>query len=159
MSAGSFQAARCLPALADHGAGAVVLMANALTLRRVDGSSTGAAYLCRKVAARLRVPCPESRKLGDLCEAVGVDPRDLDCRLALARSRVPTLCVNSMNDPVVPRSVAPALLRIAHANRNVSVWITRRGGHLGWVGPLGRRYAVRGSLDFVAGALGLRGKN
>jgi pimeloyl-ACP methyl ester carboxylesterase len=150
MSTGSFQAARCLPALADNGASAVVLMANALTLERVDRLSPGWAvkYVCRKIASRLGVPRPESDRLGDLCAAVGVDPKELDCRESLAGARIPTLCINSANDPVVPSCVARALASIAAGNGFVRVSITRSGGHLGWVGFLGRRYAVRRALDF-----------
>jgi predicted alpha/beta-fold hydrolase len=77
-----------------------------------------------------------------------VDPKELDCRESLAGARIPTLCINSANDPVVPSCVARALASIAAGNGFVRVSITRSGGHLGWVGFLGRRYAVRRALDF-----------
>ena len=150
MSAGSFQAARCLPMLADGGAHAVVLLANALTLERVELSPRWAVErLCRKISSFLGVPCPGSNRLSDLCAAVGVDPKELDCREALAGARIPTLCVNSRNDPVVPGCVEGALAAIAARNGLVRVWSTPGGGHLGWVGVLGRRYAVEKSLDFL----------
>ena len=153
LSTGSFQAARCLRSLAGNGAGAVVLMANALTLARVERQASPgvAAYLCKKISARLGVPCPESYSLSRLCASVGVPPGDLDCSRFLLESRVPTLCINSMNDPAVCGTVVPALSSIASRNRNVRVWVTANGGHLGWVGVLGRRYAIQRALDFVAG--------
>lgn len=152
MSTGSFQAARCLHALAENGACGVVLMANALTLEHVDRhSSPGSTrYICNKISSHLRIPCPRSKKLSDLCTALGVDPRQLDCRCFLLESKIPTLCINSMNDPVVPKCVLPILKRIAARNKNIRVWGTLNGGHLGWVGLLGRRYAIQRSLDFVA---------
>lgn len=153
MSTGSFQAARCLPSLAENGARAVVLMANALTLEHVDClATTGTVrYMCKKISSHLGVPCPRSQRLSALCKALGVDPRELDCRDSLVESRIPTLCINSMNDPVVPKCVLPMLKSIAAKNENVRVWGTSNGGHLGWVGLLGRRYAIQRSLDFVAG--------
>lgn len=52
---------------------------------------------------------------------------------ALGTVSVPTLCLASLDDPLIPEDVPRATLEASRSNPNVWHVATERGGHLGWM--------------------------
>jgi predicted alpha/beta-fold hydrolase len=74
---------------------------------------------------------------------------NLSCVEELLCCSRPTLLINSRNDPVVPKQCLDIGDSIAHANPHVASVTTARGGHLGFVGGDGKRWAYDVALEFL----------
>ena len=72
----------------------------------------------------------------------------LSCVDEIAKARSPTLLVNSRNDPLVPACCVALGESLARNTALVSSVTTPRGGHVGFVGPGGRRWAYELALEF-----------
>ena len=72
----------------------------------------------------------------------------LSCVDELAKARSPTLLLNSRNDPLVPACCVALGESLARNTALVSSVTTPRGGHVGFVGPGGRRWAYELALEF-----------
>jgi hypothetical protein len=80
-------------------------------------------------------------------------PEDLSCVRELLDARAPTLLVNSRNDPLVPDSCVEIGEAIAAEGGLVACVTTHRGGHLGFVGRGGQRWAFEAALGFLESAV------
>jgi hypothetical protein len=69
-----------------------------------------------------------------MAQTTGVDPvqflHDTGCTKAIAGIRVPLLCLNARDDPLLPADYLP--IDEAKASKHVVMVVTERGGHLGW---------------------------
>lgn len=74
----------------------------------------------------------------------------LSCVEQISKARSPTLLVNSRNDPLVPVCCVDLGESLARNTALVSSVTTPRGGHVGFVGPEGRRWAYELALEFCA---------
>ncbi|GAB4247072.1 MAG: alpha/beta fold hydrolase [Acidobacteriota bacterium] len=70
----------------------------------------------------------------------------------LDRIAVPTLVIHALDDPILP--VAPLRSEAFHGNPHLALWLTRRGGHVGFIertpsGP-DRAWAENRAVEFFA---------
>lgn len=80
-------------------------------------------------------------------------PDDLSCVRELLDARAPTLLVNSRNDPLVPDRCLEIGESIAAGSWNVACVTSPRGGHLGFAGRDGKRWAFEVALGFLESAV------
>jgi pimeloyl-ACP methyl ester carboxylesterase len=113
-----------------------------------NGYDFGEAMRRMHPLARARV----ARRVGK--KALGsASPEDLSCVRELLDARAPTLLVNSRNDPLVPDSCLEIGDAIASEGGRVACVTTHRGGHLGFVGRDGKRWAFEVALGFLESAV------
>jgi predicted alpha/beta-fold hydrolase len=80
--------------------------------------------------------------------------RDQSSVDALEQVRVPLMCMNAMDDPLVPRELSNLELRASLKNPCIVAVATQTGGHLGWVDrPAGEAWSTRVGTAFLAGVL------
>lgn len=94
-----------------------------------------------------------ARRIGKMTP-VASSPEDLSCVRELLDARAPTLLVNSRNDPLVPDSCVEIGEAIAAEGGHVASVTTHRGGHLGFAGRGGKRWAFEVALGFLESAVG-----
>ncbi|KAF8590667.1 AB-hydrolase YheT [Ramaria rubella] len=65
----------------------------------------------------------------------GIDPlqflHNTSCAKSIAGVRIPLICLNARDDPLLPESYLP--VNQVKASKHVVMVVTDRGGHLGWV--------------------------
>lgn len=83
----------------------------------------------------------------------GECPDGLSCVRELLDARAPTLLVNSRNDPLVPDRCLDIGDSIAAGCANVACVTSPSGGHLGFVGRDGKRWAFEIALGFLESAV------
>ena len=74
----------------------------------------------------------------------------LSCVDEISRARSPTLLINSLNDPIVPKCCVDLGEMLAVRTPMVSSVTTPRGGHVGFMCRGGRRWAYEVALEFCA---------
>lgn len=86
--------------------------------------------------------------------ASSIKSGNLSCVEELLCSSLPSLLINSRNDPVVPKQCLDIGDSIANANPHVASVTTARGGHLGFVGGDGKRWAYDVAMEFLQSVIG-----
>lgn len=105
----------------------------------LDAAKKGLNRFARRYVARL---------------ASSIKSGNLSCVEELLCSTYPSLLINSKNDPVVSKQCLDIGDSIARANPHVASVTTARGGHLGFVGGDGKRWAYDVALEFLQSIIG-----
>ena len=116
-----------------------------------NGYDLGEAMRRMHPLARARVARRTAKRLGKA--RADASREDLSCVLELLDARAPTLLVNSRNDPLVPVSCVEIGEAIAAEGGHVACVTTHQGGHLGFVGRDGKRWAFEVALGFLESAV------
>ena len=80
---------------------------------------------------------------------ISTQSENLTCVEELLSRSLPTLLINSRNDPIIPHTCLIVGENIANTNPNVASVTTYRGGHLGFVDCNGKRWAYDIATEFL----------
>lgn len=67
----------------------------------------------------------------------------------LEKVNVPILCMSSLDDPVITRTMNYHSIKIAFQNKNIIAVITKKGGHVGWIDRYAHSWGIDRMVDFI----------